>query len=364
MTPRTRDGVSMACSGYVGVERGLAEFRCGRPVVIAADRCVAAMPIDGCDDERLELFRRMFDVKLLELVVSARRACGLGVQSDAAVALALNAGGAARDFLELAAGTSFRRDFDVCRASAAMLAAVDLAKLAGRLPAVLVGSVGPAARQNAFVEFAAGAVAEFRQHLADSLEIAASTVIPFNGVDAAQFVVFRDAIGGESVAVIIGRPDPSQPVPVRLHSACLTGDVFGSRRCDCGDQLRLAISRMKQAGGLILYLPQEGRGLGLLNKIRAYRLQDAGLDTVEANMVLGFENDERDYRIAARILQLLGCSRVLLLTNNPDKLVGLSNNGIEVCGRLPLQAPVTASNRRYLETMATRAGHRFDCAWQ
>jgi GTP cyclohydrolase II len=169
--------------------------------------------------------------------------------------------------------------------------------------------------------------------------------------------VFRNAIANEPVALIVGAPDLSQPVLVRLHSECLSGDVFGSRRCDCGDQLRLAFTRIQSVGGIILYLRQEGRGVGLLNKIRAYELQDAGLDTVEANMTLGFESDERDYSAAGRMLQLLGCQRVLLLTNNPAKLAGLSNSGIEISGRVPLHAPITANNRRLLETLMVRAGH-------
>lgn len=115
---------------------------------------------------------------------------------------------------------------------------------------------------------------------------------------------------------------------------------------------------MQNAGGIVLYLRQEGRGIGLLNKIRAYGLQDAGLDTVEANMTLGFEPDERNYRVAGRMLQLLGCRQVLLLTNNPAKLAGLAETEIEICGRVPLYAPITASNKRLLETMAFRAGHR------
>jgi GTP cyclohydrolase II len=115
---------------------------------------------------------------------------------------------------------------------------------------------------------------------------------------------------------------------------------------------------MRESGGIILYLDQEGRGLGLANKIRAYSLQDAGLDTIEANMVLGFENDERDYSIAGRLLELLGFRRILLLTNNPEKSAGLVGTGVEVCGSIPLQAPVTSNNRRYLRTMAERAGHR------
>ena len=148
---------------------------------------------------------------------------------------------------------------------------------------------------------------------------------------------------------------------MRLHSACLTGDVFGSRRCDCGDQLKLALARLEDlGGGIILYLAQEGRGLGLANKMRTYQMQDDGLDTVDANTTLGFDDDERDYGIAARMLEMLDCTRVVLLTNNPAKLDGLAKAGIEIVSRMPLQAPINADNRRYLTAKAARAGHRLD----
>jgi GTP cyclohydrolase II len=137
--------------------------------------------------------------------------------------------------------------------------------------------------------------------------------------------------------------------------------VFGSSRCDCGDQLKLATKRLnEEGGGVILYLEQEGRGLGLANKIRTYQLQDSGLDTVDANTVLGFDDDERDYGVAVRMLQVLGCTRVRLLTNNPAKLDGLSQAGIDVSGRVPLQGPINSDNRRYLTAKATRAGHKLD----
>ena len=144
------------------------------------------------------------------------------------------------------------------------------------------------------------------------------TYVPLDSGRRARFVVFRDAIGGSQTAIVVGKPDFSKPVLVRLHSACLTGDVFGSRRCDCGDQLNLAIKRIDEiGGGIVLYLAQEGRGLGLANKMRTYQMQDDGLDTVDANTTLGFDDDERDYGVAARMLQMLDCHRVLLLTNNP-----------------------------------------------
>ena len=173
-----------------------------------------------------------------------------------------------------------------------------------------------------------------------SLTIAGEARVPLANATTTRFVVFRDMTGSNSIAVVIGKPDLSNPVPVRLHSACLTGDVFGSRRCDCGDQLQMAISKIEAVGGgVVLYLAQEGRGLGLVNKMRAYELQDEGLDTVDANTTLGFDDDERDYGIAGRMLEMLDIKRVRLMTNNPTKLAGLASTGIEVVGRMPVEAP-------------------------
>ncbi len=207
----------------------------------------------------------------------------------------------------------------------------------------------------------AAAVAKFGDDAIRSLTISSEASVPLNSGTRTRFIVFRDAMGGSSVAVIVGEPAFAKPVPVRLHSACLTGDVFGSRRCDCGDQLKLALTRIDDiGGGIILYLAQEGRGLGLANKMRTYQMQEGGLDTVDANTTLGFDDDERDYGIAARMLQMLNCTRVMLLTNNPAKLDGLSKAGIQVVSRLPLEAPIHSDNRRYLTAKAARAGHRLD----
>ena len=156
----------------------------------------------------------------------------------------------------------------------------------------------------------------------------------------------------------IGRPDRSKPVLARLHSACFTGDVLGSLKCDCGPQLRAALAQMGEEGaGVLLYLNQEGRGIGLANKMRAYSLQDQGFDTVEANHRLGFEDDERDFRIGAQILRKLGFSSVRLLTNNPKKLAMMEGCGLHVTERVPLRVGETAENRAYLATKAAKSGH-------
>ena len=179
-----------------------------------------------------------------------------------------------------------------------------------------------------------------------------------------RFVVFREKDSDfEHVAVIVGNPDfnGKEPVRVRLHSSCLTGDLFGSLRCDCGDQLRGTVQRLaKDGGGIVLYLSQEGRGIGIANKLRAYRRQDAGLDTLDANHALGFRMDERHFEVAAAILKSLGCTHINLLTNNPAKIASLRDAGIDVVEREGVKGGVNAHNQRYLLTKMKRGGHLFD----
>jgi 3,4-dihydroxy 2-butanone 4-phosphate synthase/GTP cyclohydrolase II len=160
------------------------------------------------------------------------------------------------------------------------------------------------------------------------------------------------------VALVMGEIKPDDKVLVRVHSQCLTGDIFSSSRCDCGDQLHTALEMIAQAGqGVLLYLRQEGRGIGLAHKLLAYELQDQGKDTVEANEALGFKADQRDYGIGAQILAELGLHQIRLLTNNPRKFVGLEGYGLEIVGRLPIEVPASEGNRRYLKTKKEKLGH-------
>jgi GTP cyclohydrolase II len=350
---------------HVAVERGLAEFRAGRPVLLAAaGRLRLALPVDGIDARGLAAFTSLCAPAPARLLVSARRARALGIEASGPAEIVLAAGTDVATVRSLAADAHARWRTGYVPAGADAAAAVALAKLAHRLPALLIAGVEEAALAALgwpIVTVEADAIARHRASAIAALAIASEAQVPLHGAPQARFVVFRDATGGSPVAVIIGKPDPARPVPVRLHSACLTGDVFASRRCDCGDQLKLSIGRLKEAGGgVILYLEQEGRGLGLASKMRTYQLQEAGLDTVDANTTLGFDDDERDYGVAARMLEILGMTRVLLLTNNPLKLNSLAGDGIEIAGRLPLYAPIHADNRRYLTAKATRAGHRLD----
>lgn len=184
--------------------------------------------------------------------------------------------------------------------------------------------------------------------------------VPLSESEQTRFVLFREPDGmREHLAVLIGSPeDWPGAVPVRLHSACLTGDLFASLRCDCGEQLTRGVARIRElGGGVLLYLAQEGRGIGLANKLRAYALQDDGLDTVEADQNLGFSEDERRYGVAVDMLRALDIDRIRLLTNNPTKLRALANGGIEVHGTDRLYGQVTPQNLRYLSAKARRSGH-------
>jgi GTP cyclohydrolase II len=248
-------------------------------------------------------------------------------------------------------------------------AAIELAKAARLLPAAVVVPMSRS-KAEAFVaepfRLAAGDVIAYRRSAASGLKRVGSAHVPLvkesgPGAVETEIIAFRPMDGGkEHLAIVIGKLDPSRPVLTRLHSECFTGDLLGSLRCDCGDQLRGAIDEIaKQGSGVLLYLAQEGRGIGLVNKLRAYQLQDAGADTLEANLQLGFGADERVYQPAAEMLRQLDISAVRLLTNNPDKVKGLGQCGVAVTERVPHVFPANDHNQRYLSTKAVRFGHMY-----
>lgn len=238
-------------------------------------------------------------------------------------------------------------------------AALNLTKAARILPAALVVLLSdPAsfARDHALTELPVAAALDTGM---SPLHSVVSARVPLEVSEAGRLHVFRPEDGGEEhYAVEIGHPDRSAPVLARLHSACFTGDLLGSLKCDCGPQLRAALAQMGAEGsGVLLYLNQEGRGIGLANKMRAYSLQDQGFDTVEANHRLGFEDDERDFRIGAALLEKLGFSRVRLMTNNPAKVDRMESCGLEVTERVPLKVGENRFNTAYLQTKARKSGH-------
>ncbi|MES2209308.1 MAG: GTP cyclohydrolase II [Chloroflexota bacterium] len=193
------------------------------------------------------------------------------------------------------------------------------------------------------------------------VKIAAVADLPSRFGDFHIVAFWNDRDEKDHVAIVHGDPLGAEDIPVRIHSECLTGDAIGSLRCDCRDQLEASLRAIAaEDRGIVLYLRQEGRGIGLLNKLRAYGLQDHGLDTVEANLALGFGDDERDYAVAAHMLSLLQVRSIRLMTNNPRKIAGLEALGVRVTGRIPLVIPPNENNRFYLETKATKSGHLFD----
>jgi GTP cyclohydrolase II len=242
-------------------------------------------------------------------------------------------------------------------------AALKLMKHAGLLPAFVVAKAPAEFKDLSLSDIPASPsendLSAYSNLLAQALRPIAEAVVPLAEAPEARVIAFRvEGLGTEEFAIVIGEL-AHHPAPlVRLHSACFTGDLLGSLRCDCGQQLRGAIRRMAEEGaGVLLYLAQEGRGIGLVNKLRAYALQDQGLDTLDANRALGWEADERNFQIAARMLELLGVKRVRLLTNNPRKVAALSADGIEVIAREPLVIAPNGVNDRYLATKAKRFGH-------
>jgi GTP cyclohydrolase II len=342
------------------MDRASAELRAGRPIAIThAGRAMLLAALDGVSPSVFSTLAALPDSCL---GLSARRAEALGLHGNAPIAVPLGAMSLA-NAMRLAHAPNAPSPANAHPADPAIEAAIALCKHAMLLPAVLAAPIEdsdslPAGLYRVPLErlTADPIKAEF------GLEIVSEAKVPLAGNIATRFVVFR---GGpaprDQVAIVVGDPDPSRPIPVRLHSACLTGDLFGSLRCDCGDQLRNAVTRLgASGGGVLLYLDQEGRGIGIGNKMRSYALQDQGYDTIDADNVLGFDGDERRYDYAAAMLAALGYRRIVLLTNNPGKIDALRRAGIEVVARQPLTGAVNQHNLRYLHTKARRADHMLD----
>ena len=265
-------------------------------------------------------------------------------------------------------------DGGVLRRAGHSEAAIDLARLAGLYPAGVVCEImnddGTMARVADLERFCArhelklitiADLIRFRMSNERLARRVASPKLP-NAFGSFTLHAYENDVDGQThLAMVLGEIRPDEPVLVRVHSECLTGDVFLSRRCDCGPQLRLAMERIGQEGkGVVLYLRQEGRGIGLLNKLKAYEIQEQGHDTVEANEALGFKPDQREYGIGAQILHDLGVRKIRLLTNNPRKFVAMHGYGLEIVERVPIQIDATDENRAYLKTKKDKLGHLLD----
>jgi GTP cyclohydrolase II len=344
------------------IERAIFDLRRGVAVVIddatsGFTSSVLVQPVEGLRREELPSASRPAPA---QLVLSRHRLASLGIKiKSGAASLPLRLGHdrpATEAILQAACG-----DRPLDRALALMRRAL-------LIPAALTVSLDERQRRAFEIQVRNGEIlaipAQAAQQCFDLsaglLKRVSEADVPLADVSHARFVLFREPDGlREHVAVLIGRPEQwPDDVPVRMHSACLTGDLFGSLRCDCGEQLRFGVRNIDEmGGGVLLYLAQEGRGIGLANKLRAYTLQDQGHDTVEADQILGFGEDERRYGVAVDMLAALKIRRIRLLTNNPAKINALVEGGIEIAGREKLYGSVTAENRRYLTAKAARSGH-------
>jgi GTP cyclohydrolase II len=348
-------------------DRVVGELRRGRAIRITdGDRAMVAGAIETLQGS---VFARLVAAgagrSVLLVTAERARAAGLAQQIGGAVALLLPAD-IGLDGLRSVAGVGSKSvERAVLGANSkppcATLAAAgfQLAK-SGRLVPALLGFLARDRDEDpGLVSIDASEIEQHIRFGRHSVQLVSRARVPLADAVDSEIALFRDEHGlAEHVAVIIGKFDQKNAVPVRLHSACLTGDLLGSLRCDCGEQLRTAVARIAAlGGGVLLYLDQEGRGIGLPNKLRAYVLQDEGLDTVDADQHLGFLADERTYEVAAALLEELGIKRITLLTNNPQKISALRDHGIEILGRQPLVTDANSHNERYLRAKTERAGH-------
>ncbi len=316
------------------VDRAIAELRRGELVLLTHDGAtLAVIAAETLTSEDLARLARL-TLRQLSLALSRRRAAVLGLGPapqgpGGTVVIPIPEGSEVEFLRELADPASHPGappDGGVATVpQPAADAAVELMKLARLLPAAMLGPVAPrmaaALARDGVHTVQSRDVMAYQQDAAQSLRAVAEARVPLADAENTRIIAFRPSDGGTGhIAIVIGAPDPAQPALVRLHSECFTGDLLGSLRCDCGDQLRGAIAEIARSGaGILLYLAQEGRGIGLVNKLRAYNLQDAGLDTFDANEQLGFDADERVYLPAAEMLRQLGFARVRLMTNNPGQ---------------------------------------------
>lgn len=374
--PASREPVTL-----LSVDRAVSELRRGLPVALsgAGGRAVLVRAAEAATSDALQnLSERTGNP--VELVITARRAAVLGLEtavSPHVFALAPKSGPWTAEAIHsiadplsidapMAADEIIRR---ACDSFDCETAAVQLTKLARLLPAALISplDLGEKGDLNAWTmrsniyKVDAGDIFQYDRVAARTLRAVSEANVPLDGADQAKIIAFRPLDGGlEHLAIVIGDADLAKPVLTRLHSECFTGDLLGSLRCDCGDQLRGAIHEIAKAGGgVLLYLAQEGRGIGLVNKLRAYELQDRGADTMDANEQLGFDADERVYLPAARMLRALGVKQVRLLTNNPEKVQALAASGMDVTERVTHRFPSNRHNEAYLQTKAAKGGHLF-----
>jgi len=369
--PASREPASL-----LAVDRAISDLRRGRIICVhgGGGDVMLMRAAESVTDEALREISHLAQSEVL-LAVTARRAAILGLESPIGDIVTLNTSppitaATVQDLADPLADCDLDQiDIDLRPSTAhdCNSASVKLTKLARLLPAAVTAQLkDPKAEDIAswclrhdLLRVDAGDIFQYDAVAARTLKPVSDARVPLEDAEQSRVVAFRPWDGGlEHLAIVIGDPAPTQPLLTRIHSECFTGDLLGSLRCDCGDQLRGAIAEISKSGaGVLLYLAQEGRGIGLVNKLRAYELQDRGFDTIDANEQLGYDADERIYMPAARMLEHLGFSRVRLMTNNPDKVTGLAQCGVTVVERVSHAFPSNQHNENYLETKKTKSGH-------
>jgi GTP cyclohydrolase II len=356
-----------------GVHRAAAELRRGTPVVLTGESSLILLAAETAGPHGLAELAALAAEPPVLLLAPVRAAAVLHrplEQGTPAVALRLTtdllAPGPLRGLADPTVDELLPTLPEAAPVPDLAPAALVLAKLARLLPAVLAAPIEASAEAEAMrlglLSIPAADLAAYPVAAAAGLRQVASARVPLENAPDSRVIAFRtEGAGIEHLAIVIGQPETADAPLVRIHSECFTGDLLGSLRCDCGPQLRGAIARMAGEGaGALLYLAQEGRNIGLVNKLRAYTLQDRGLDTLDANRALGWGADERNFLIAATMLEALGISRIRLLTNNPDKLAAMTACGVDVIGRESHAIAPNGENDHYLATKAERFGHLLD----
>jgi GTP cyclohydrolase II len=348
-------------AGERAVDRAIAEYRAGRPVAITeSGETLLVINVEALDQRVAEAFDALSPGRSRLIVPAARlRRLGLDRQLPGLVAFPVPDALRAEN---LALKIDARIDAPVAPASALDESALELARLTLVPPCAYSVPATDVALPSGIAKVKAAELRDYRASQVRATKIVGRAPVPLEFAAETEFVVFRGGEGlRDQVAIIVGKPDFSKPVAIRMHSACLTGDLFGSLKCDCGDQLRGTVQKMAEGdGGILLYLDQEGRGNGISNKMRAYKLQSQGWDTYDADEVLGFGLDQRRFDFAAEMLRQLGVNAVRVMTNNPEKIGALKAAGLDVVADNRAYGRSTAENVRYLASKRDRAGHFID----
>jgi GTP cyclohydrolase II len=368
------EGVTQARRRLRQVHRAASDLKRGVPVILTGDENLLLLAAETADLTGFDEFTAIAPGPTMLLLAPGRGAAVAPVPVDmnsAAMALSVPpAFDTVAVYQALADATAaqpvLHEDLQAVPPPRNAAAALGLAKIAQLLPALLAtrlpGDIGGILVRNSLVSVDAADILDYGVFEATLLQKIAQAEVPLTDAPESRVIAFRThASATEHLAIVVGEPEKAHAPLVRIHSACYTGDLLGSMRCDCGEQLRGAIRRMARDGsGVLLYLAQEGRGIGLANKLRAYQLQDLGLDTMDANRALGWGADERNFEAGAAMLRILGIHRVRLLTNNPDKLAAMAAHGIEVVEREAHLFAPNGINDEYLATKASRFGHMLD----